>query len=103
MDYVSLNVTWVIANGVLAVLYKTILSEMLGNKILFELGKSSNEFLRKLDKTDARQLLALLIFIIFTLITIKMYGSEREKNPLGMIVTIILGAIQLWVMWVLQF
>lgn len=98
MDYVSLNVVWAIANAVLAVLYKTVLSEILGNRELLKLGNSSIPFLQKIDKMDARQIIAIAIFIIFTAVTIKKYNRDREKDVVGLIITMILGVLQLWVM-----
>ena len=98
MDYVSLNVMWAVANGVLAVLYKTVLSKMLADKVLLELGKTSIPFLQNIDKVYARQVIAVIIFIIFTMITIKKYNRDREKDAVGLIITMILGILQLWVM-----
>ena len=83
MDYISLNVIWLIANGVLAVLYKTILSKELASRQLFKLGNSSVPFLQTLDKAEGKQIIAVIIFVIFTIITIKKYTRDREKDALG--------------------
>ena len=47
-------------------------------------------FLQKIDKMDARQIIAIAIFIIFTAVTIKKYNRDREKDIVGLIITMIL-------------
>ena len=103
MDYIALNVSWIIANIVLEVLSRTILSNILGSRQLMQLGKTSIPFLQTLDKTDAKHILAVIIFVVFTLITIKKYNREKDKDALGFVATIILGIVQLWVIFNFNF
>lgn len=105
MDYIALNVAWIVANGVLAVLYKTIISQLFGSRQLQKIGKLSIPFLKTLDKMDARRLIAIAIFVIFTIITIKKYSREKEesKDIIGLIITIILGLAQMYLMCTVNF
>lgn len=102
MDYIALNVAWFVANIVLLILNKTILSKILGSRQLMQLGNTSIPFLQTLDKTDARQMLSVLLFVIFVLITINKYNKDRDKDIVGFLITIILGAVQLWFMWTVK-
>lgn len=98
MDYISLNVTWIIVNGVLEVLYRTILVNILGSSQLTKLGNTTLPFLKTLDKLTAKRLLAVIIFLVFTGVTIKKYNREKEDamDTFGLLVTIILGVAQLY-------
>ena len=104
MDYISLNVTWIIVNGVLEVLYRTILVNILGSSQLTKLGNTALPFLKTLDKLTAKRILASLIFVIFSVITIKKYNREKEEamDTFGLIITILLGIAQLYFMWNVQ-
>lgn len=105
MDYISLNVSWIVANGVLAILYKTIIVNLFGSRQLSKLGKLSLPFLQTLDKMDARRILAVAIFASFAIISFKKYNREKDdsKDFIGLIITMILGLAQLYIMCTLNF